>query len=46
MSQQTRSERADISQHLQSLRTMTAGMDAMQAAVDELNVLQKLSAER
>ncbi|WP_337026496.1 methyl-accepting chemotaxis protein [Pantoea eucrina] len=46
MSQQTRSERADISQQLQSLRAMTAGMDAMQAAVDELKVLQKLSAER
>ncbi len=46
MSQQTRSERADITQQLQNLRTLTAGMDAMQAAVDELKILQKLSAER
>jgi len=46
MSQQTRSERADITQQLEGLRTLTAGIDAMQEAVAELRVLQKLSAER
>lgn len=46
MSQQTRNERADIAAQLESLRTLTAGMDAMQEAVAELKVLQKLSAER
>ncbi|ORM73532.1 chemoreceptor [Pantoea wallisii] len=46
MSQQTRSERADITQQFEGLRTLTAGIDAMQEAVAELRVLQKLSAER
>ena len=46
MSHQTRNERADIVKQLDSLRTLTAGMDAMQEAVAELKVLQVLSAGR
>ncbi len=46
MSHQTRHERADITKQLNSLRTLTAGMDAMQEAVAELKVLQTLSTGR
>ena len=43
MNQQTRHERADIAKHLGSLRELTQGMDAMQAAIAQLRVLQTLS---
>ncbi|WLS79174.1 methyl-accepting chemotaxis protein [Erwinia pyri] len=43
MSHKTNSERESIAKHLGSLRTLTAGMDAMQEAVAQLTVLQKLS---
>jgi len=46
MSHQTRHERADMTKQLDSLRTLTAGMDAMQEAVAELKVLQTLSTRR
>lgn len=43
MSQKTNNERESIAKHLGSLRTLTEGMDAMQDAVVQLTVLQKLS---
>jgi len=46
MSDRTRHERAGMAKQLDSLRTLTAGMDAMQEAVAELKVLQTLSASR
>ncbi len=46
MSHRTREERADMAKQLDSLRTLTAGMDAMQEAVAELKVLQTLSTRR
>ncbi|MGP4131469.1 methyl-accepting chemotaxis protein [Pantoea tagorei] len=46
MSHRTREERADMTKQLDSLRTLTAGMDAMQEAVAELKVLQTLSTRR
>jgi len=46
MSHRTREERADMTRQLDNLRTLTAGMDAMQEAVAELHVLQTLSARR
>ena len=46
MSQQTRQERENIAKQLSNLRTLTAGMDAMQEAVAQLKVLQTLSTGR
>lgn len=46
MSQQTQQERESITKQLSGLRTLTAGMDAMQEAVAQLKVLQTLSAGR
>lgn len=46
MSHRTRDQRADMTRQLDSLRTLTAGMDAMQEAVAELHVLQTLSTRR
>ena len=46
MSHQTRHERGAITRQLDSLRALTAGMDAMQEAVAQLNVLQTLSTRR
>ncbi|MCU5771079.1 methyl-accepting chemotaxis protein [Erwiniaceae bacterium BAC15a-03b] len=43
MGHKTNSERESIARHLGSLRTLTAGMDAMQDAVAQLTVLQQLS---
>jgi methyl-accepting chemotaxis protein len=43
MSHQTAHQRESIAQHLGSLRSLTAGMDAMQDAVAQLSVLQSLS---
>ncbi|QHM96544.1 methyl-accepting chemotaxis protein [Kosakonia sacchari] len=43
MSSKTNDERESIATHLSSLHALTAGMDAMQEAVAQLTVLQKLS---
>ncbi|MFS2225917.1 methyl-accepting chemotaxis protein [Pantoea sp. B65] len=43
MSNKTTSERENIAKHLSSLHALTSGMDAMQEAVVQLTVLQKLS---
>ncbi|HBQ77707.1 MAG TPA: chemoreceptor, partial [Erwinia persicina] len=44
MSSQTAHERKSISDNLDKLNEMTSGMDAMQEAVVQLEVLQKLVA--
>ena len=43
MSSKTNNERDNIVKHLSSLHALTSGMDAMQEAVAQLTVLQKLS---
>ncbi len=43
MSNKTTHERENIAKHLSSLHALTSGMDAMQEAVAQLTVLQKLS---
>nr|MBA2814559.1 chemoreceptor [Candidatus Pantoea persica] len=43
MSHQTRHERGAITRLLDSLRALSTGMDAMQEAMTQLNVLQTLS---
>ncbi|WP_195918324.1 methyl-accepting chemotaxis protein [Erwinia sorbitola] len=46
MSSQTANERQSISDNLDRLHEMTSGIDAMQEAVAELKILQKLVASR